>query len=186
MMENSSEKNLDHILSCTEVLPGLPQLRLSLNSAAARIMHVNRLDRKDNAEVCGFCFTVIDVSKAKMELVKVKKSKAEVLNVSCHMCHKVCQTKELEKIPERNSSEPSLKTFDTNVGANKDGSKKKKKRNKDENAGLMIPTVKTPAISKIPEKNSLRSSFSKDKLRLLMSKGNSPKRGGLQDFLKKL
>ena len=126
MMENSSEKNLDHILSCTAALPGLPQLRLSLNSAAARIMDVNRLDRKDNAEVCGFCFTEIDVSKAKMELVTVKKSKDEVLHICCHMCNKVCQTKEIDQIPERNNNH-RLKISDTNVGVNKDARSKKKK-----------------------------------------------------------
>lgn len=182
-MENSSEKNLLHILSCKSAMPCLPQLRLSLNSAANRIVMVNRLDKKDDADVCGFCFTEIDVSKAKMELIKVKKSKCEILQISCHMCHKVCQTKEIEQIPER-SAEPD-QTCHTNVASSKDASsKKKKKRRKDDNAGLTIPIAKThsAAISKPPDKSLMKTSFSKDKLKLLMSKNDSPKRGGSRIF----
>ena len=73
MMENSSPKNLEHLLSC-KAMSGLPpQLRLSLTNAAVRVMEVNKLERKEDAEVCGFCFTGIDVTRAKVEMIREKK-----------------------------------------------------------------------------------------------------------------
>ena len=189
-MENSSLANLDHLLGCREALPGVPpQLRLSLASTISRIREVNKVELREQTETCGYCFSDIDLARDEVELVKRKKAETDILKITCHMCKKVCKSKEIEKILER-KTEVSVTTETTgfNMEAIENHTKKKKKRKKDDNAGLIIPVSKKTkdnsflGISKSPK----TVSASKSKLKMLMSKSEAPQRGGLQDFLKRL
>jgi hypothetical protein len=82
-----------------------------LASAAGRVRKVSQMEQRQNAEVWAFCFTSIDVTRAKLKIVQLKKNSLEVLQISCHICNKVCQAQEIEKIPER-EHKTDLKTSD--------------------------------------------------------------------------
>ena len=90
-MENWSNRNLEHLVQCKAALhPNIPpQLRLSLANAMTRIREVNKVDVREDA--CGFCFTVIDVEKANMEIVKTTKTQTQMLKITCHLCKKICK-----------------------------------------------------------------------------------------------
>merc|ERR1712083_809048 len=194
-MENSSLDNLDHLLQCRAAVPGLPpQLRLSLASTISRIREVNKVEMREQTETCGYCFKDIDVAKDDLELVKRNKAETDVLKITCHMCKKVCKSMEIEKIPERKTevSVVTTKTTGLKSEATENHSKKKKKRKKDDTAGLILPVSKKATnnsfsgMSKAPSvaASSKAVSASKAKLKMLMSKSETPTRGGLQDFLK--
>ena len=66
-----------------------------------------------------------------VKIVQVKKNSLEVLQISCHICNKVCQAQEIEKIPER-EDKADLKTSDKkNTGNNDLITKNKKNHRKD-------------------------------------------------------
>lgn len=186
-MEDTSLLNLRHIASCNSLVSTLPQLRLSLGSASSRIKEANKIEAKNNGELCDFCFTSIDRTKANVELTESKKGQMDILTIACHICKKVCHRKEIEKIPEREFKDHVKSVQSRSTDDMSDLSvKKKKKKKKEENAGLIMPIKKVQNSMKPNSSSMNKSSISKDKLKLLMVKSEAPKRGTLQDFLKKL
>merc|ERR1712058_224807 len=130
-----------------------------------------------------------------MEVVKQKKAETETLEITCHLCKKICLMKPIEKIPDRNpDTAPIIKTPEPeSLINNENHGQRKKKRKKDVNAGLTIPAPAQKTFCEFSKSPSMTNttfsktnSASKAKLKMLMSKSDSLQRGGLQDFLKKL
>ena len=68
-----------------------------------------------------------------------------------------------------------------------DMKQKKKRKNKEANAGLLLPQVKSKHPQNITKPTVAKTNpMFKSKLKFLMGKMEAPKRSGLQDFLKKL
>ena len=132
----------------------------------------------------------------------VARAKEEELGATiksiCYRCKRVLATKVKEEpaikieLKEEMSTPVKLK-----VDEQKGEKRSKKKRKKELNAGLILPPSKKPAVSQClpntvlverPKSSSLlaESSKSKNKLKFLMAKSDPHKKGGLQDFLKRL
>ena len=115
-----------------------------------------------------------------------------------YRCKKVVTTKAI-KVPAIAIEKKEEKIPPQKLEANEHTGEKqsKKKRKKELNAGLTLPPPKKPAVAQsLPNtvlvENSksssqlAESSKSKNRLKFLMGKADPPKRGGLQDFLKRL
>lgn len=192
-MDETATKTLQHLQACASALPSsITQCRIGVNYAAREIQEEKIKMDQSKADSCQFCFTKIDVTKAKIEIESKKKRKRlcvkgeEVkseLQVKCHFCKKICVSKSLpllvkEASPVKDKVQSDLIAVDT------EPSKKKKKRNKkDPNAGLIIPGKSVFVKSKPVEKAKV--SISKEKLKHLMNLNISGRKGGLQDFLKR-
>jgi hypothetical protein len=196
-MEGDSTSHLNSAyLSCSLALSPLPpQLRLSLNCALSRIQQSSRESPSPAGDSCPFCFSSLDLTRANMETVSLKKSRDRLLKISCHLCKKTCKTRVVEPSKEAIPLNTVSSSIDCRIS---DSVSKKKKKKKDLNAGLNISSSSAKHSKPVLPKNSTsvqtkpvktsgltKSSMSKEKLKLLMG-DNTPKRSVLQDFLKKL
>ena len=136
---------------------------------------------------CPYCYAL--VTRAKEEKIGAK------IKSICFRCKKVLSSKVQEKPPvQTEEKSPPVKL---EVEEQKGEKRSKKKRKKELNAGLILPPSKKPALGQsLPNPISVErsksssllaeSSKSKNKLKFLMAKSDPPKKGGLQDFLKRL
>ena len=139
---------------------------------------------------CPYCYA--SVARAQEEKTGSK------IKYICYRCKKVLTTKAREvpsiAVEKKEEKSPPLKL---EVNEHTGEKRSKKKRKKELNAGLTLPPPKKPAVAQslsntVLVKNSksssqlAESSKSKNKLKFLMGKADPPKRGGLQDFLKRL
>lgn len=192
--------NSAHLTACLGTI-STPQLRLSLHSALDRIqLSTERLTpglkvstghtKSTPSSSCTFCHTKIDLTRSKMETVKLgrRKTISQVM-IYCYLCKKEWQSKEVtQKSINVNTSSGKKTSFQDLLDTNK-FNKKKKKCFKEENAGLKIPDSSSKSNMKVNSSSKIgfnKSMMSKDKLKLLMSKSEAPKKGSLADFLKKL
>lgn len=191
-MDDISTKTLLHLQACASVLPSsLTQCQIGVNYAA-RELQAEKMDQ-GKPGFCQFCFSQIDVTKAKIEIESRKKRKRlcvkgeEVkseLQVKCHFCKKICVSKSLPLPLVKKVSTAKAQVQSELVTEDTESSKKKKKRNKkDPNAGLIIPGKSVSLKAKPIEKPKV--SISKEKLKHLMNLNSSGRKGGLQDFLKR-
>merc|ERR1712181_49390 len=140
---------------------------------------------------CPYCYA--KVSRAQEEVTGSK------IKSICYRCKKVLTTKAKEEVPkneiEKKEEESPPVRVEVKAHTGEKGSKKKRK--KELNAGLTLPPPKRPAVTQSlsntvsvekPKSSSqlAESSKSKNKLKFLMGKADPPKRGALQDFLKRL
>jgi len=140
---------------------------------------------------CPYCY-------ARVARARVEETGSKIKSI-CYRCKKVLstKTKEVPKIEiemkEEKSPPVKLKVQEEHTVEKRS----KKKRKKELNAGLTLPPPKRPAVTPSlpntvlvdkPKSSSqlAESSKSKNKLKFLMGKADPPKRGGLQDFLKRL
>jgi len=168
-----------HLARVEEALgPGAPtQIMLAVREA------MTSLGRKEKNTNCSYCHLKMDMTKASVEVTKQKKM--EVVKVHCHRCKRLHSTKkEIDKKVFDQVQSDAKQTIEQR--------QKKKRKSKEANAGLIIPLKKKPSsisstpypVLKIVKPSKLDNS---KKLKLLMSQQQqTPKRGGLQDFLSKL
>ena len=140
---------------------------------------------------CPYCYATVTRSKEDKIGDKIKSI--------CYRCKKVIAIKAIEELAvtleKKKEKSPPVKL---QVQDEQKGEKRsKKKRKKELNAGLTLPPTKKPAVAQsLPNTVSVErsksssqlaeSSKSKSKLKFLMAKADPHKKGGLQDFLKKL
>ena len=164
-----------------------PHLYLPPQIAAGLCNGLVALGEEPPEGTCPYCSA--QLAKAQ------EKQIADKIHVICHRCKKVVVIKDVEKPPLKTETLIE-RTVVKQVAAEQELKKKpKKKRKKEINAGLTLPpTKKLAPIASVSSggllpKKSIHlpeNSKSKNKLKYLMSSAETPARGGLQDFLKKL
>ena len=186
-MPNVHTRHISAILALTPSQDGVPALPPQI---AVGLCHgLVTLGEEPPDRSCPYCYA--SAEKAKDEKVGAK------IKYTCYRCKKVFKTRDIEKpTPKIENKEENFKQ---EVNEPKSEQKPKKKRKKELNAGLNIPppkrlamnssltnTVQLEEMPKCSVSKLAESSKSKNKLKFLMAKADPPKRGGLQDFLKKL
>ena len=139
---------------------------------------------------CPYCYAL--VARAKEEEIGAK------IKYICYRCKRFLATKVKEEPAIKIEKKEEMSTpVKLEVDEQKGEKRSKKKRKKELNAGLILPPSKKPAVNQsLPntvlaersKSSSLlaESSKSKNKLKFLMAKSDPHKKGGLQDFLKRL
>jgi len=201
-MDDVTAKTLKHLEKCAKVIPeNLVQCKIAVNYAARQIKTEAFGPKKgqtDNTgEICQFCFTKVDVTRSKVEILSKKRrkrlgyvKKGEVakseLQINCDVCKRMFFSKKLPLVARAISAdEESTKAKRENNVVTGTAPKKKKRNKKDPNAGLVIPG-KSPTIkTSSNEKSEKKVKISKEKLEHLLKLGGSSKKGGLQQFLKR-
>ena len=187
-----------------------PQLCLVVGESLAR------LDRKVGDHPrrghCGHCHIRRDGARDRLEQVAASRSKPQMERVVCHRCGKVLDTRLVDNsvldtsdrlVDVSGSVDKVLnkRVMDMNSPRDKGtvslegGMKikteevkhKKKRKSKEVNAGLLLPQGKTKLLQTSMKPLTAKvNPMSKNKLKFLMAKAETPKRSGLQDFLKQL
>ena len=189
MTEADLEEHCGHLTSLMALLPP-PPLALVVGEALARLRRGERAYRvgAKGDQWCPYCHSRLGEGKEARQ--EVRKGH---LVVTCRRCARHLATKEVQENRGPETEEKSLVMESSQLKpAMEEPSKPKKKRKaKEANAGLVLPSTKKPPSippSKPPpgKPSPKTQSLAKNKLRLLMANSQTPKRSGLQDFLKKL
>jgi len=165
--EAVAQATLNHLQRCADLLTGIPQCMISVNYSRQAITTYRSYQNKPVIKTsaikgCKFCFTVSNDNQL----------------TQCQTCKRRLEVK-VQKAPEPIAM------------SSVDGKKKKKRKFKEENAGLVIPEcVKRidngQSNAQPPPANERKKKENKDKLKFLLNKREDKKESKLQNFLKLL
>jgi len=189
-MPNVHARHISAMLALPASQNGVPVLPPQISAGLCHGLMA--LGEEPPAGRCPYCFAL--VARAKEERIGGK------IKSICCRCKKVLTTKAVEEpaIIEIEKKQEKCPPVMLNVHDEQKGEKRsKKKRKKELNAGLTLPPPKKSALAQsLPNTVSVErsksssllaeSSKSKNKLKFLMAKADPHKKGGLQDFLKRL
>jgi len=145
-------------------------------------------------QFCVHCHGEVTMDSVRMRNVTVTRGRRIKITLSCPRCRKIILTKyedsekvrrkkteKVENVKQKVDDNPKKKRkveMVENIKEKVDDKPKKKRKPKEVNAGLILPSAKP---------SSKAGNINANKLKLLLSKPDQPKRGGgLQDFLKRL
>jgi len=181
-----TDEHITHLSSLMSLsLP--PQLSLVLGDTLAGLGQEEKdyKEEKKMDQYCVYCHTQVDVNTLRTNVVSVKRGRIKVKKISCHRCGKVILTKQWDVSASKSNVKESMQEEGKKETKEIEAKTKKKRKPKETNAGLILPTNKLANTSGICKSSTKAST--KNKLKLMMSKSEpASKRGGLQDFLKKL
>jgi len=203
-MDDVTDKTLKHLEKCLSAIPpALTPCKINIGYAASQIKTEASVGSKktrtdSNEDLCQFCYSKADETRTKIEILSKRKCKKlgqakkgrvakSELQKTCHVCQRVFFKKTLPAIvrPVSASTESRQSNIRNEEVGLETGTKKKKRKKKDPNAGLIIPgkssTAKTPTPAASCDK---KVKISKEKLDRLLKLGNGNKKGGLEQFLK--
>merc|ERR1719309_220862 len=203
-MDDVTEKTLKHLEKCLSAIPpALTPCKTDIGYAANQLKTEagggSKKTRSDsNEDFCQFCYSKADETRTKIEILSKRKwkklgeakkggvAKSE-LQKTCHVCQRVFFKKTLPAIdkPVSASAESQQPKLRNEAVGLETGTKKKKRKKKDPNAGLIIPgkssTTKTPTPAASCEK---KSKDLKGKVGSPFKTGKCQQEGGLEQFLK--
>ena len=172
------------LTSCLDTVSSIPQMRMTLNLGLDRVSRVRGSHERKLGDVCSFCFSKTDLTRAEIYLSKRSRGNERKLTVKCHVCKR--SVKE-DSYVQFQTSVPDAKAVDVSTlePEEEDLKKSKKKMSKrDKTAGLSIP----PSISK-PNPGRPHSKpglANRNKLKNMLANQSESPESNLMKFLSKI
>jgi len=167
-VDDIKQATAEHLEKISKILPGLPQFQISVNTSRQQLggktfATKSRKGKVKREVVCRFCYTPLPTDTSLEEH-------------TCTLCNRTTVFEQNKIKKAMNKPEVEKKE----LVADNTSSKKKKRKVKEENAGLVIPRTLMPSFAHdLKIKNQ-----KKEKLMALLAKPALKKESKLQDFLK--
>ena len=172
------------LTSCLDTVSSIPQMRMTLNLGLDRVARARGDQERKLGDVCSFCFSKTDLTRAEISLSKRNRGNERTLTVKCHACKRLVKQ---DSDVQFQTSVPDVKAGDvlTLEPEEEDLKKsKKKKSRRDKTAGLSIPSsISKPNPGRPHSKPGLAN---KNKLKNLLANQSESPESNLMKFLSKI